>query len=143
MDGKSIADSIKEVIFELNISSYSLGKMSGVSPVTIQRFLAGERGLTLATVEKLMGPLGLTVCRCEPEAAAPENGGGQEVDSQHEGLRFFDIDPGTGLRIGDDVTIRVAGINRTMVRIRIEAPPDAAVSRGELLEPRGAGIRGR
>lgn len=53
MDGKSIADCIKEEICELNLTAYALGKMTGVSPVTIQRFLAGERGLTLATAEKL------------------------------------------------------------------------------------------
>jgi carbon storage regulator CsrA len=139
MDGKSIADSIKQEICERNITAYALGKMTGVSAVTIQRFLTGERGLTLATAEKLARTLGLGVCRREVASAALESGAGQEDDGQNEGLQLFDLDLSRGLRIGDGVMVRLVSINRGSVRIVIEAPPEASVLRGEVLEAKGIG----
>jgi sRNA-binding carbon storage regulator CsrA len=112
--------------------------MTGVSPVTIQRFLAGERGLTLATAEKLTRALGLGVCRCKAADAPPEDPDGQEDEGGPEGLRFFDLGPSGGIHIGDGVLIRMASINRGIARILIEAPPEAMVSRGELSEQKGA-----
>jgi transcriptional regulator with XRE-family HTH domain len=140
MDGKSIGDCIKEEICERNLTAYALGKMTGVSPVTIQRFLAGERGLTLATAEKLARALGLEVCRCDPAESPPEDRDGREDEGLHEGIRFFDLDPSTGLHIGDGVLIRVSNTNRGIARILIHAPPEATVSRGELVDQKGVDV---
>ena len=65
MDTKSLTDVIIEEIADKNISSYALGKLAGVAPVIIQRFLARERGVTLATADKIAKALKLKLCRAE------------------------------------------------------------------------------
>jgi transcriptional regulator with XRE-family HTH domain len=52
---------IKDRMKALSLTAYAAGKMSGVSPTVIQRFLNGERGLTLATADKLCQALDLTL----------------------------------------------------------------------------------
>jgi transcriptional regulator with XRE-family HTH domain len=143
MDSKNISDAIKEEICERNLSAYALGKMTGVSAVTIQRFLTGERGLALATAEKLARALGLKVCRCEAADAAPEDPDCETDDSRHEGLQLFDLDHGGRLRIGDDLAIDLVGINRGSARFKIHCPPEVKISRGELSESRGVGVEKR
>jgi plasmid maintenance system antidote protein VapI len=46
-------------IKERELTCYALAKMSGASATTIQRFVNGERGLSLSTAEKLAQALGL------------------------------------------------------------------------------------
>jgi transcriptional regulator with XRE-family HTH domain len=48
-----LEQTIKDRMKSLNLTAYAVGKMSGISPTVIQRFLNGERGLTLATADKL------------------------------------------------------------------------------------------
>jgi hypothetical protein len=143
MDSKSISDSIKEEICERNLTAYALGKIAGVSAVTIQRFLTGERGLALTTADKLARALGLTVCRCEEAAAAPENQDGETDDSQYEGLQLFDLDHGSRLRIGDDLAIDLVSINRGSARFKIQCPSEIKISRGELSASRSMGFEKR
>lgn len=140
MDSKSISDSIKEEICDRNLTAYALGKMTGVSAVTIQRFLTGERGLALATADKLARALGLVVCRGE---AAAEGRDGEEDDGRYEGLQLFDLYHGGRLRIGDDLAIDLVGINRGSARFMVRCPPGIKVSRGELSESGGGGIEER
>jgi transcriptional regulator with XRE-family HTH domain len=52
---------IKDRMKALSLTAYAAGKMSGISPTVIQRFLNGERGLTLATADKLCQALDLTL----------------------------------------------------------------------------------
>jgi hypothetical protein len=54
-------DAIKARVKALDLSSYRLAKMSGVSAVVIQRFLNGDRGITLNTAGKLCGAIGLVL----------------------------------------------------------------------------------
>jgi antitoxin component HigA of HigAB toxin-antitoxin module len=56
-----IADTIKAVIRERKLSTYALGKMSGVSSGIISRWLNDERGLTLRTAERLAAALDLVL----------------------------------------------------------------------------------
>jgi len=58
---ETLAGSIKARIKALGLTAYALGKSSGVSAVVIQRFLNGERGITLETAEKLCGALDLVL----------------------------------------------------------------------------------
>jgi plasmid maintenance system antidote protein VapI len=52
-----IADRIKG----LGLTAYRVAKISGVSAVMVQRFLNGERGLTLATADKICKALDLVL----------------------------------------------------------------------------------
>ena len=47
----SLSDAIRGVIIDRGLSAYAVAKKSGVSPVVIQRFISGERGLSLDTAE--------------------------------------------------------------------------------------------
>jgi len=53
------SETLKEIIRARGLTAYALAKMSGASVDPIQRFLNGERGLTLTTFDKLASALGL------------------------------------------------------------------------------------
>jgi plasmid maintenance system antidote protein VapI len=55
----TLADELKAAIQGSELTSYAIGKASGVSPITIGRFLRGERDVTLETAGKLAAVLGL------------------------------------------------------------------------------------
>jgi transcriptional regulator with XRE-family HTH domain len=57
-----ISKALRSTIHERRLTAYAAAKSSGVSVDAVQRFLNGERGLTLATVDKLAGALNLTLC---------------------------------------------------------------------------------
>ena len=54
-----MSDIIAERIKALGLTAYRVAKMSGISAVMVQRFLNGERGLTLVTADKLCKALHL------------------------------------------------------------------------------------
>ena len=57
-----ISTALRHTICERGLTAYAAAKRAGVSVDAIQRFLNEERGLTLATVDKLANALGLTLC---------------------------------------------------------------------------------
>lgn len=57
-----ISKGLREAINGRRLTAYAAAKQAGVSVDAIQRFLKEERGLTLATVDKLAGALGLALC---------------------------------------------------------------------------------
>lgn len=65
----TIGETIKAVIHERGLTAYAVAKAAGINAAPVQRFLGGERGLTLGTVEKIALALGL-VLREAPEALA-------------------------------------------------------------------------
>ncbi len=54
-----LADRLRAAIEASPLSQYEISKRSGVSEGVLSRFMRGERGITLETLEKLAGPLGL------------------------------------------------------------------------------------
>ena len=63
---KPISQGLRETIRERELTAYATAKQAGVSVDAVQRFLNAERGLTLATVDKLADALELTLCPDEP-----------------------------------------------------------------------------
>jgi transcriptional regulator with XRE-family HTH domain len=63
-----IAGVIKATIRERGLTAYRVSKMSGVTIDSIQRFLNGERGLSLASADKLAHALGLELRPVAPTA---------------------------------------------------------------------------
>lgn len=55
----TLSGQIRDVIESRPLSLAELGKLSGVDPTVIGRFLSGERDLRLATVDKIAAALGL------------------------------------------------------------------------------------
>lgn len=66
-----VSQGLREAIDERGLTAYAAAKRAGVSVDAIQRFLKEERGLTLATVDKLARALGLTLC--PDESTSPES----------------------------------------------------------------------
>lgn len=63
-----VSRSLREAIRERGLTAYGAAKRAGVSVDAVQRFLNAERGLSLATVDKLAAALELTLC---PDGAQP------------------------------------------------------------------------
>ncbi len=61
-----VSKGLKGAITERGLTAYAAAKQAGVSVDAIQRFLKDERGLNLATVDKLADALGLSLCPDEP-----------------------------------------------------------------------------
>ena len=59
---RRLAGRLRETIGELGLTAYAVAKRAGVSVDAVQRFMNAERGLTLATVDKLADALELTLC---------------------------------------------------------------------------------
>jgi sRNA-binding carbon storage regulator CsrA len=68
----SISEAIRGVIIDRGLSAYAVAKMSGVSPVVIQRFVSGERGLSLDTADKIAMNLGLRISEVREEPRDPQ-----------------------------------------------------------------------
>src|SRR3954453_17287281 len=83
----TVSGVLRETIRERGLTAYAAAKKSGVSVDAVQRFLKDERGLTLGTVDKLAGSLGLTLCPDDKPAgggADPEWGSlGRETAVMH------------------------------------------------------------
>lgn len=58
-----ISRPLREAIRESGLTAYGAAKRAGVSVDAVQRFLNDERGLTLATADKIANALDLTLCR--------------------------------------------------------------------------------
>lgn len=54
-----IVETLREAIRRSGRTHYALGKAAGVAPAQLDRFVAGERDLKLATAGKVAGALGL------------------------------------------------------------------------------------
>jgi transcriptional regulator with XRE-family HTH domain len=49
-----LEQAIKDRIKSLGLTAYAVGKKASISPTVIQRFVNGDRGLTLKTADKLV-----------------------------------------------------------------------------------------
>jgi antitoxin component HigA of HigAB toxin-antitoxin module len=56
-----IGETLKAIIRERSLTAYRLAQMTGSNIDSIQRWLNGERGLTLKTVERLAASLDLVL----------------------------------------------------------------------------------
>lgn len=56
---KRIDDALKAAITKSGLTHYAVGKLADVSPTQIDRFMAGERDLRLATAAAIAAALGM------------------------------------------------------------------------------------
>jgi plasmid maintenance system antidote protein VapI len=64
-----VSQGLRTVIREQGLTAYAAAKQAGVSVDAVQRFLNNQRGLNLATVDKLAVALNLSLCPDEPSAS--------------------------------------------------------------------------
>jgi plasmid maintenance system antidote protein VapI len=58
-----LTDQLKQAIADSGVSGYKLAKESEVPQPVVQRFLAGKRGISLTTADKLAAHLGLRLTK--------------------------------------------------------------------------------
>jgi transcriptional regulator with XRE-family HTH domain len=58
---KDFSEQLKRAIRESALSRYALSQATGVDQGTLSKFLAGQRGLSLDSVDKLVDALGMTL----------------------------------------------------------------------------------
>ena len=56
-----LADDVRTAIRESGLSRYEIAKKTGVSQSVLSRFMSGETGMTLATLERIAPLLGLEI----------------------------------------------------------------------------------
>lgn len=61
-----LADQLRAAFRESQMSRFELARRAGISYAIIHRFVAGERGITLASASKIAGVLGLGLSRVQP-----------------------------------------------------------------------------
>jgi plasmid maintenance system antidote protein VapI len=57
-----VGQALRDAIHDQGLTAYAAAKQAGVSVDAVQRFLKEERGLNLATVDKLAVAMHLTLC---------------------------------------------------------------------------------
>ena len=63
MPPKTIADQLRKAIADSGETEYAIAKGSGVSQSVVNRFVHGERSISIDTAAKLCAYLGLTLKR--------------------------------------------------------------------------------
>lgn len=58
-----LAEDLREAIRESGLTHYSIGKMAGVAPAVIDRFVSGERDIRMETASKIAEALRLRLCQ--------------------------------------------------------------------------------
>lgn len=56
---RTISAELRQAIADSGLTHYAIGKAAGVSPAVISRFSTGERGITLAVVDRICQALNL------------------------------------------------------------------------------------
>ena len=56
---KTVSDQLRALIRMRHLSPYAIGHAAGVSPSILSRFLAGQRGMTTASLDAVCGVLAL------------------------------------------------------------------------------------
>jgi plasmid maintenance system antidote protein VapI len=67
-----VSRALRKTIRERGLTAYAAAKQAGVSVDAVQRFMNDERGLNLATVDKLALALDLTLCPDGPPSRGRE-----------------------------------------------------------------------
>ena len=148
MSDRSFSDVIRDAVVESGISGYRLSKVADVTPAVIQRFLAGERGINLSTLEKIARVLQLRLVRVvdppqQSDEAHNTNGGpgGLQKERKRRSKKHNSMLEKDGvILIGDGIRIRLLDIQKKAARFAIELPPGISVTRGELVEAKGASV---
>ena len=65
----SLSSQLLDIIESRNLSAYALGKLAGVDPGVIQRFITGARDIRLETADRIGAALGLRLVEVTPRKA--------------------------------------------------------------------------
>ena len=70
MEMQDLETVLWKAITESGKTHYAIGKAAGVAPGVLDRFVAGTRGITLATASKIVGVLGYGLVKIDPDTSS-------------------------------------------------------------------------
>jgi hypothetical protein len=69
---KPLSDELREAVERSGLSRYSIWQQTGIDQGTLCKFMAGDRGLSIESIDKLADLLGLHICTEDAEPSRPK-----------------------------------------------------------------------
>jgi len=69
---KPLSDELREAVERSGLSRYSIWQQTGIDQGTLCKFMAGDRGLSIESIDKLADLLGLHICTSDAEPSRPK-----------------------------------------------------------------------
>jgi DNA transposition AAA+ family ATPase len=63
----SLSDELRQAIERSGVSRYSIWQQTGIDQGSLSKFMDGERGLGMESIDKLADLLGLHICSADAE----------------------------------------------------------------------------
>jgi len=63
----SLSDELRQAVERCGLSRYSIWQQTGIDQGTLSKFMAGDRGLSIESIDKLATLLGLHICIADAE----------------------------------------------------------------------------
>jgi transcriptional regulator with XRE-family HTH domain len=105
----TISDQLRAVILNRKLTPYSVAVSAGVAPSVVTRFINGERGLTLDTLDRVAGALGLRLIETSGRGIRHRQPAREALaQEQHENSMEVDPQPAP---------------NHTSEKVRLGVPP--------------------
>ena len=68
----SLSDELRQAIERSGLSRYSIWQQTGIDQGSLSKFMDGERGLGLESIDKLADLLGLHICTADAKQSRPK-----------------------------------------------------------------------
>jgi hypothetical protein len=68
----SLPDELRHAIVRSGLSRYSIWQQTGIDQGSLSKFMDGERGLGLESIDKLADLLGLHICAADAKRSRPK-----------------------------------------------------------------------
>ena len=68
----SLSDELRQAIERSGLSRYSIWQQTGIYQGSLSKFMDGERGLGLESIDKLADLLGLHICTADAKQSRPK-----------------------------------------------------------------------
>ena len=69
---KPLSEELREAVERSGLSRYSIWQQTGIDQGTLCKFMAGDRGLSIESIDKLADLLGLHICTADAEPSRPK-----------------------------------------------------------------------
>ena len=69
---KPLSEELREAVERSGLSRYSIWQQTGIDQGTLCKFMAGDRGLSIESIDKLAELLGLHICTEDAEPRRPK-----------------------------------------------------------------------
>ena len=68
----SLSDELRQAVERSGVSRYSIWRQTGIDQGSLSKFMDGERGLGMESIDKLADLLGLHICTADAEQRRPK-----------------------------------------------------------------------